>query len=168
MLEILLALLIMPAPGWRWLLGLTAAPVGVILLFNHVGASPVDPRPQDSRAGGDPSLYVPRSCFPRVLALTCCRDAPPRPWRPSANRREQNGKPMPEGRIVAPKEVRRGKQHDALLLHTSLLSVQDKHGRIKDLFTPPQLRRTTLLLSFIWLGMVFFSSLLSRSHPPGA
>lgn len=35
-------------------------------------------------------------------------------------------------------------------------SVQDNRGQIKDLFTP-EIRRNTLLLSFLWLGLVFLS-----------
>lgn len=46
-------------------------------------------------------------------------------------------------------------------------SVQDNRGQIKDLFTP-EIRRTTLLLSFLWLGLVFLSvfSFYSHLHMP--
>lgn len=103
MLEIMMALLIMPTLGWRWLLGLTSAPMGVFLIFNHVGAFPVDPCPQDMRAGGDPSLSVLRRCFPRVLALTCCRDAPPRPYRPSGTLPNRTGSPCRREGLLPPK-----------------------------------------------------------------
>lgn len=41
-LEILLALLIMPTLGWRWLLGLSVVPVGIFLIFHSVGTLAID------------------------------------------------------------------------------------------------------------------------------
>lgn len=88
---------------------------------------------------------------------------------------KQNQRPMLDAPIVALKEVRcRSNTKAQRLLKppplpsrppTGVTSVQDNRGQIRDLFTP-QLRRTTLLLTFIWLGITFFHSylILSYSH----
>lgn len=42
-------------------------------------------------------------------------------------------------------------------------SVQDNRGQLKDLFAP-EIRRTTLLLSLLWSGLVFLSAFSFYSH----
>ncbi|XP_029693535.1 synaptic vesicle 2-related protein-like isoform X2 [Takifugu rubripes] len=108
MLEVLLALFIMPTLGWRWLLGLSAIPTGIFLIVNN---------------------WLPES--PRFDMLSGRTAKALETLRYVA---KQNRKPMPEAKIVTFKE--------------------DNRGQIKDLFTP-EIRRTTLLLSFIWFSGIF-------------
>ncbi|TNM91949.1 hypothetical protein fugu_018961 [Takifugu bimaculatus] len=108
MLEVLLALFIMPTLGWRWLLGLSAIPTGIFLIVNN---------------------WLPES--PRFDMLSGRTAKALETLRYVA---KQNRKPMPEAKIVTFKE--------------------DNRGQIKDLFTP-EIRRTTLLLSFIWFSSIF-------------
>ncbi|CAF99251.1 unnamed protein product, partial [Tetraodon nigroviridis] len=108
MFEILLALLIMPTLGWRWLLRLSALPVGFFLIFSH---------------------WLPESPRFDILSGRTAKAVKTLLYIAKQNRR-----PMPEATIVAFKE--------------------DHRGQIKDLFTP-QLRKTTVLLSFIWISAAF-------------
>lgn len=160
MFEILLALLIMPTLGWRWLLRLSALPVGFFLIFSHVGISAIDRRPQN-KTGGEPNLSVWCSGFLRVLASTYCRDAPPRLWKLSYTSPNRTGGPCLKQRLLPLKrwDADLAQSLEAANVPTAVVSVQDHRGQIKDLFTP-QLRKTTVLLSFIWLGILFSHSCL--------
>ncbi|XP_071321888.1 synaptic vesicle 2-related protein-like [Trachinotus anak] len=106
--EVLLALWIMPTLGWRWLLGLSALPMAIFLCF---------------------CFWLPES--PRFDVLMGNRERAMRTLECIA---KDNGKVLPQGRLIAYKQTDR--------------------GQIKDLFTP-QYMRTTLLLWFIWFANAF-------------
>ncbi|XP_070787155.1 synaptic vesicle 2-related protein-like, partial [Enoplosus armatus] len=101
-LEVLLALLIMPTLGWRWLLGLSALPMAIFVCF---------------------CFWLPES--PRFDLL---RGKTEKAMATLARIAKENGKTMPQGKIIA--------------------YIQNERGRIKDLFTSQYLR-TTLLLCYI-------------------
>ncbi|XP_016894270.1 synaptic vesicle 2-related protein [Cynoglossus semilaevis] len=107
-MEVLLALWIMPTLGWRWLLALSCLPMALFLCLCY---------------------WLPES--PRFDVLSGNRRKAMRTLNLIA---KQNGKVLPQGKLVAHK--------------------QDKRGRISDLFTP-QYRMTTILLWFIWFANAF-------------
>ncbi|XP_029371844.1 synaptic vesicle 2-related protein [Echeneis naucrates] len=107
-LEVLLALWIMPTLGWRWLLGLSTIPMAIFVCF---------------------SFWLPES--PRFDVLMGRREKAIRTLTYIA---KDNGKTLPQGRLVA--------------------YTQTSCGKIQDLFTP-QYRRTTFLLWFIWFANAF-------------
>ncbi|XP_008303324.1 synaptic vesicle 2-related protein-like [Stegastes partitus] len=106
--EVLLALWIMPTLGWRWLLGLSTIPMAIFVSF---------------------CFWLPES--PRFDVLTGRRE---KAMETLARVAKENGKTMPQGRMMAYK--------------------QGDRGRIKDLFAA-QYWRTTLLLWFIWFANAF-------------
>lgn len=114
-----------------------------------------------NKTGGELSLSVLHSGFLRVLALTYCRDAPPRLWKRSDTSPNRTGGPCLKQRLLPLKrwdaDLTQGLE--AANVPTAVVSVQDNRGQIKDLFTP-QLRSTTLILLLIWLGIVFLNSYL--------
>lgn len=95
--EVLLALLVMPTLGWRWLLGLSTIPTGMFLIVNNVGRLAIEPK--FPKLAATPTLTVSHSGFPRVLASTCCRDTPPRPWKLSDTSPNRTGSPCPKLRL---------------------------------------------------------------------
>ncbi|CAL8115612.1 unnamed protein product [Orchesella dallaii] len=109
-LEVLLAIMVMPTLGWRWLLGLSALP---ILLFCIM------------------CYWLPESV--RFLAASGETEKAMTTLKRIAS---QNGRSMLLGRLI----------------------VDDMHpterGRIKDLLMP-EMRKTTLLLWFIWMTCAF-------------
>ncbi|XP_044029764.1 synaptic vesicle 2-related protein [Siniperca chuatsi] len=107
-LEVLLALWTMPTLGWRWLTGLSTIPATIFVCVCFW--LPESPR-FDVLAGK-----------PEKAVATLTRIA------------KENGKAMPEGKIIA--------------------HIQNDRGWIKDLFTP-QYWRTTLLLWFICFANAF-------------
>jgi len=112
---VVLSLFIMPTLGWRWLLAFAAMP---LLIFTLACVW----LPESAR------FDVARGRMDLALA-TLQRIA------------EDNGKPMPLGKLV-----------DS---HRNISSLQPvQRGQIKDLFTP-DLRLTTGLLWFIWLANAF-------------
>ncbi|XP_029024039.1 synaptic vesicle 2-related protein [Betta splendens] len=106
--EVLMALWVMPTLGWRWLLGLSTIPMAIFVSF---------------------CFWLPES--PRYDMLTGRSDKAIATLERIA---KDNGKPMPQGRIIAYR--------------------QKERGRIKDLFTA-QYCSTTLLLWFIWFSNAF-------------
>ncbi|XP_061590175.1 synaptic vesicle 2-related protein-like [Cololabis saira] len=106
--EVLLALWVMPTLGWRWLLGLSTIPMAIFVCF---------------------CFWLPES--PRFDVLIGRREKAILTLTRIAN---DNGKPMPPGKLVDYKQTDR--------------------GQIKDLFSH-QYRKTTLLLWFIWFANAF-------------
>uniref|UniRef100_A0A3Q3LTV0 Synaptic vesicle 2-related protein-like n=1 Tax=Mastacembelus armatus TaxID=205130 RepID=A0A3Q3LTV0_9TELE len=106
--EVLLALWIMPTLGWRWLLGLSTIPMAIFVCF---------------------CFWLPES--PRFEVLTGKRE---KALETLARIAKENGKAMPEGKMI--------------------VIQQNERGQIKDLFTP-QYWKTTLLLWFIWFSNAF-------------
>ncbi|XP_054612457.1 synaptic vesicle 2-related protein isoform X2 [Dunckerocampus dactyliophorus] len=106
--EVLLALWIMPALGWRWLLILSAAPLAIFICF---------------------CFCLPES--PRFDLLNGNRAKAMATLQYMA---QENGKALPRGTMVC--------------------NIHNKHGRLRDLFTP-QYYKTTLLLWFLWFSYAF-------------
>ncbi|XP_070706529.1 synaptic vesicle 2-related protein-like isoform X2 [Pempheris klunzingeri] len=106
--EVLLALWIMPTHGWRWLLGLSTLPMIIFVCL---------------------CFWLPES--PRFDVLSGKRE---KAMATLARIAKDNGKAMPQGKLIAYK--------------------QDGRGQIKDLFSP-QYWQTTLFLWFIWFANAF-------------
>lgn len=106
--EVLLALLVMPTLGWRWLLALSTIPMFIFVCL---------------------CFWLPES--PRFDVLTGKRE---KAMATLSRIAKDNGKALPQGRLVAYK--------------------QGARGRIKDLFSS-QYWRTTVLLWFIWFANSF-------------
>ncbi|XP_022050281.2 synaptic vesicle 2-related protein [Acanthochromis polyacanthus] len=106
--EVLLALWVMPTLGWRWLLGLSTIPMAIFVSF---------------------CFWLPES--PRFDVLTGRGEKALETLRRVA---KENGKTMPQGRLIAYQ--------------------QNDRGRIKDLFAGEHWR-TTLPLWFIWFAYAF-------------
>ncbi|XP_068561624.1 synaptic vesicle 2-related protein-like [Cebidichthys violaceus] len=105
---VLLALLTMPTLGWRWLLGLSTIPIAIFVCF---------------------SFWLPES--PRFNVLSRKTE---KAMATLARIAKENGKAMPQGKLIAYK--------------------QNGRGCIKALFSP-RYWRTTLLLWFIWFVNTF-------------
>ncbi|XP_054469051.1 LOW QUALITY PROTEIN: synaptic vesicle 2-related protein-like [Anoplopoma fimbria] len=108
MFEVLLALWIMPTLGWRWLLGVSTMPMAIYVCF---------------------CFWLPESAHFNVLA-----GKTEKAMATLARIAKENGKALPQGKLIAHKQINR--------------------GQIKDLFVP-QYRITTLLLWFIWFANTF-------------
>ncbi|XP_068183752.1 synaptic vesicle 2-related protein-like isoform X1 [Antennarius striatus] len=108
MFVVLLALWIMPTLGWRWLLGVSTLPLAIFVCF---------------------TFWLPES--PRFDLLTGNTEKAMVTLQRVAR---ENGKTMPQGKVIAHKQKNR--------------------GQFKDLFSS-EYRRTTLLLWFIWFANAF-------------
>ncbi|XP_068191151.1 synaptic vesicle 2-related protein-like [Antennarius striatus] len=108
MFVVLLALWIMPTLGWRWLVGVSTLPLAIFMCF---------------------TFWLPES--PRYDLLTGNTEKAMATLQRIAR---ENGKTMPQGKVIAHKQKNR--------------------GQIKDLLSP-QYRKTTLLLLFIWFANAF-------------
>ncbi|KAF7667544.1 hypothetical protein LDENG_00057870 [Lucifuga dentata] len=106
--EVVLAILVMPTLGWRWLLGLSTIPMVIFLIL---------------------CLWLPESA--RFDVLRGKREKAMATLRRIA---KENGKAMPQGRLIA--------------------NQQNVRGRMRDLFTPQYLS-TTILLWFLWFACTF-------------
>ncbi|XP_023125808.2 synaptic vesicle 2-related protein-like isoform X1 [Amphiprion ocellaris] len=106
--EVLLALWVMPTLGWRWLLGLSTIPMAIFVSF---------------------CFWLPES--PRFDVLTGRSE---KAMETLTRVAKENGKTMPQGRMIAYQ--------------------QSDRGQIKDLFAA-QYWRTTLPLWFIWFAYAF-------------
>ncbi|OXA60411.1 synaptic vesicle 2-related protein [Folsomia candida] len=109
-LEVLLALVVMPTLGWRWLLGLSALPIFIFFIMCY---------------------WLPESV--RFLAASGETEKALSTLKRIA---KDNGRPMLLGRLVV----------DDMQ--------QTERGRMKDLLMP-EMRKTTLLLWFIWMTCAF-------------
>ncbi|XP_068183753.1 synaptic vesicle 2-related protein-like isoform X2 [Antennarius striatus] len=109
MFVVLLALWIMPTLGWRWLLGVSTLPLAIFVCF---------------------TFWLPES--PRFDLLTGNTEKAMVTLQRVAR---ENGKTMPQGKVIAHKQKNR--------------------GQFKDLFSS-EYRRTTLLLWFIWIPLTIF------------
>ncbi|XP_068183844.1 synaptic vesicle 2-related protein-like isoform X2 [Antennarius striatus] len=105
---VFIALWVMPTFGWRWLLGVSTLPLAIFVCF---------------------TFWLPES--PRFDLLTGNTE---RAMVTLQRVARENGKTMPQGKVIAHK--------------------QKDRGQIKDLFSP-EYRRTTLLLWFIWFAIAF-------------
>ncbi|XP_068191236.1 synaptic vesicle 2-related protein-like isoform X2 [Antennarius striatus] len=105
---VFLALWTMPTLGWRWLLIFSIIPLAIFICF---------------------CKWLPES--PRFDLLTGNTEKAMATLQLIA---KENGKTMPEGKVITHK--------------------QKERGQIKDLLSP-QYRRTTLLLWFIWFSIAF-------------
>ncbi|XP_030643373.1 synaptic vesicle 2-related protein-like [Chanos chanos] len=107
-LEVLLAMLIMPTLGWRWLLGLSTLPLIIFVAS---------------------SCWLPESA--RFDVLTGNQEKAMRTLNRIA---KDNGRILPQGRLV--------------------MASQEERGKVRDLFIP-EYYRTTILLWLIWFCNAF-------------
>ncbi|XP_074642627.1 synaptic vesicle 2-related protein-like isoform X2 [Tubulanus polymorphus] len=112
--ETLLALLVMPHLGWRYLLGLSAIPLLIFAAF---------------------CVWLPESA-----RFDIARGHPEKALATLERIAKENGKPMPQGRLIynIPK----------------VTEENVKRGQLKDLFSI-DLRKTTIILWVIWLACAF-------------
>ncbi|KAM9793263.1 synaptic vesicle 2-related protein isoform 2-T2 [Syngnathus typhle] len=134
-LEVLLALWVMPGLGWRWLVGLSAVPMAIFLGF---------------------CLWLPES--PRFDLLN---GNVTKVMATLERIAKDNGKALPPGRMVCNLAVssagRGGGCHLMLLIHPLVFLERmqpSSRGRLSELFTQ-RYCRTMLLLLFIWFSFAF-------------
>ncbi|KAG9335060.1 hypothetical protein JZ751_005735 [Albula glossodonta] len=144
--EVLLAILVMPSLGWRWLLGFSTVPFLIFVLFCYVsmatlGHSP--PCPSALHPGGCAAGVAEAAAY-SALTQKC---EPVSAWLPESARYDVlSGHPE---RALATFSRIATDNNVAMPAGTITAARQEHRGRFRDLFSP-EYWRTTVMLWFIW------------------